>query len=290
MTLQTDLNTWESNYDSSGINSWTVGSNYIGSVKNGTTFESGLDIYQTRPGVPSGNNNYTIHDFEWYAGQGVVTSSSIGSKYLVHSDTAGGFSWDTIDVGGSGVRMYNFVTTGRLDTIYLGSSSETSESPSEVNLNAFVGTSPLLVIDNFYVAANYVGNALTTSLGLGSGHGNSLIPVLGSSGVSDWLSNEDYYQNVTINSAVLYGLAFPDTTNNINGSQTALEYVLDTYLQSLGQGVSLNSSYSAIETALLNVGSDLTIDYYSAASNYPGSEITTAFAPSLLAEDALVVA
>lgn len=280
MTLQTDLNTWVGNYDCSGINDWTVGSNYIGSILNGSNFKSGGDIY-----VPGTSPDYSIYDFEWYAGQGYSATSTAHSKYLVHSDAAN-FSWDTDYVGNpdpTSYRVYDFVTTGNLDTIYLGSTTETSASPTLSGLTTFDATSPLLVIDNFYVAANYVGSQFVTG-----GDGNSSIAVLGT-GVDNWLSNEQYYNNVTINSAVLYGLAFP-CDGNIDGSQTALEYVLDTYLQSLGQGVSLNSSYSAIETALLNVGSDLTIDYYSAASSYPGSEITTAFASSPLAEDALVVA
>lgn len=263
MSLQTELASWKNAYDNVGINDWTDGWKYIGSIcaTDGNFYTQGTlnptnSMYETGTG-----NDYIIHPFYCYAGQGTHLNGGT-SKFLVHSEN--GFSWDTIYNPSSG-RYYDFESSGQIDTIYLGSTTETSESPTQANFNVFDSSQPLLVIDNFYVAANYVGNLIAVANGAASGDGNSSLDyndTYGGVAVSSWLSNEQYYLSTTVNYAVLYGLTF-NSSANITGSQNALEYVLDTYLKSISGGaVDITDDLLDIEDALLEAESTLTIESY----------------------------
>ncbi|HEN8221988.1 TPA: hypothetical protein U7301_000531 [Pseudomonas aeruginosa] len=254
MSLQSKISTWQGIYDNTGIYGGGGDPNYIGSVcaTNGS-FHQGGDIYQS---------GYKIWDFNWYAGQGVPVGGSSGGKFLVGSDN--GFSWNTITSGSS----MKFVTSGELNTLYLGTTpiGDNGASPACSTLTTFDDDEPLLVIQGFNVAVDYAASLF------GSGYdGNSSIAYgttasTDGTAIEDLMSNPGYYNSVTMNSAILYDLAFE---NNGIAMQT-FEWVLDQYLESIGSDIT--ESVSVIQGKLAAAGSDLSIDYYTYADgNYPST-------------------
>lgn len=254
MSLQTNIGTWQGIYDNTGINGGGGNPAYIGSVcaTNGT-FHQGSDIYQT---------GYKIYDFHWYAGQGVTPSTGTsGGKFLVESSA--GFSWNTVDQNSNG--KYEFVTSGTLNTLYLGTTptGDSGASPACSTLTTFNPFQPLIVVGNFNIAVDYAATLF------GGANGNSAIALTTSGGgttFSTLMSNPGYYESATMNSAILYDLAF-DTSSN---AMQTFEWALDKYLESIGSDIT--DSVSTIQSALTAANSDLTIDYYSyAMGHYPTS-------------------
>lgn len=232
MSLQTAITDWRDIYDETGI-----GQNdpdYIGSIRdvNGV-FHTGVGIYQ--PGTNQ------IYDFNWYAGQGVdyANPSLGGGKFLVESSA--GFSWNTIDQNSNG--LYEFVTSGNLNTLYLGDtpSGDTGPAPASGTLTTFNAGLPLLVVNGFNTAVNAVAASQ-----FGVANGNSAISVSATAAdgtaLSSILANANLYETATLNSTILYSLAF-DKTNT-----QAFEWVLDKYLES--QGSDITDSFEDIQTAL----------------------------------------
>jgi hypothetical protein len=256
MSLQSDINTWQSGYDNSGITSLS-GTNYIGSILDvsGVYYQGG-NIYD-----PSSSAAYGIYDFNWYAGQGVNSTTQEGSKYVLYSEN--GFSWDTDDDDDDG--SYEFVTTGSLDTLYLGTAADTAASPLEATLTEFSLYSPLLVIENFDVVVDTVASNV---FGVTDGNDDIDITATGTAedgtsiDIEDLMSNPSYYESVTLNSAIIYDLAF-DTSAE---SMQTFEWVLDQYLESIGSDIT--DSYTDIDTALTAAGDGVTIDYYDYTAYY----------------------
>lgn len=251
MSLQSNISAWQLAYDNAGITAGGGDPNYIGSVcaTNGS-FYQGANIYQT--------GTYQIHEFNWYSGQGVPSGGSSGGKFLVGSNN--GFSWNTVDANSNGA--LEFVTSGSLNTLYLGTSADNSASPECATLTAFDVNSPLLVVNGFNVAVDDVAFDV-----FGVANGNTAIPVDSSvatpSLFTNLMSNPQYYESATLNSAILYDLAFEDNAH----SQQAFEFVLDQYLLGLsGNTVNLSSSWAAIDGVLASTGVD--IDYYEFADEY----------------------
>lgn len=249
MSLKTVINDWRDTYDQTMIDQYHLPA-YIGSVKatNGNIYE-GVDIYE------SGNK---IYDFKVYAGQGVdhVTPSNGGGKFVVES--TGGFSWDTTvatppSTPGGYDGTYNFVTSGSLNKLSLGytPSGDDSPSPEAATLTAFNTSEPLLVVNGFNIAVDYAA----TLFGAGY-NGNTSISVSATASdgtvLSSILANAGLYENATLNSTVLYSLAFDNT-----GVQ-AFEWVLDKYLESKGSDIT--DDWADIQSALS--GTDVSITYY----------------------------
>jgi len=241
MSLQTAVNEWRAGYDETGINQ--IGTPYIGSIldTNGG-FHTGGGIYETA---------YKIYDFNWYAGQGVNPDNPEfgGSKFVVHSE--GGFSWNTVP--GASSDTYQFVTSGSLNSLYLGHSApeDNGAAPGSADtLTEFDMTYPLLAVHGFDIAVNYAASLF------GAADGNSAIAVSATASdgtaLSSILANAGLYDSVTLNSTVLYSLAF-DSTN-----VQAFEWVLDKYLESLGSDIT--DSFDDIAAALDGTG--VSIDYY----------------------------
>jgi hypothetical protein len=285
-TLSSIINNWLGSYDNYGLAGYNPA--YVGSIlaTNGNFHTGGTgmpdSIYQ--------QNTNNIYPFIWYAGQGVdhVTTALGGSKYLLYSEYAPnetgcachgktGFSWDTLDADEDG--FYEFVTSGTLDVLYLGYTPVDDDAPSplEDTLTTFDTDSPLLVVSNFSCLINYVaeevfgvedGNAAIDVDDLVDGNGDSI------------LANPQYYESATLNSTIIYGLAFDNTAT------PAFEYVLDQYLLGISGGtVGIGSNLDVIKAALASFESCVVIDYYSAAGNYAANAVVTeALAQSKLCE------
>lgn len=254
MSLQSNINAWQGIYDNTGIKAGGGNPAYIGSVFGPSGYHQGTGIYD--PSAPAGTHE--IFDFNWYAGQGVPTGGSSGGKFLLGSTN--GFSWDTVDANNNGV--LEFVTSGSLNTLYLGTSADNSASPECATLTAFDPNSSLLVVNDFNIAVDYV--AFNT---FGVADGNTAITVNGTSPQSieftSLMSNPQYYESATLNSAILYDLAFEDNAN----SQQAFEFVLDQYLLGLSSNtVDLSSTDAAINGVLAGTG--VSITYYDYADEY----------------------
>ncbi|SHI25591.1 hypothetical protein [Pollutimonas bauzanensis] len=269
MSLQSETAIWRDDYDNSGITGGGGDAAYLGSIQGPTGYHTGPGIYNPNPGA---GLVYEIFDFNWYAGQGLT--GTYGAKYLLNSE--GGFSWDTKAAAVSG--KFDFVTTGDLDNLYLGYNpfTDTGASPAELTLTTFRAVDPLLVVENFDIAANYV--ALNT---FGVANGNVAIDA--SDFVSKGLlSNAQYYDKVTLNSAVIYDLSFDIKDASV------FEFVLDRYLESRGSDIT--DSFLNIQTALAGTG--VSITYYDAAGDYASGGVITALAqPELeVASDLLLAA
>ncbi|MDR0701385.1 MAG: hypothetical protein LBF61_03080 [Azoarcus sp.] len=253
MSLQTDTTAWRGIYDQTEINAYN--SDYIGSIwaagVEDCGYHSGSGIYDPTATPPT----YEIYDFNWYAGQGVdhVTPGNGGGKFLVNS--AEGFSWDT--TYDNVAELYTFVTTGDLDTLYLGYTpvGDYNPSPKCATLATFDAYESLLVVTGFNIAVDAVavsefsvtdGNSAIAASLLVDDNGNSI------------LANAGIYAAATLNSAVLYGLAFDNTTVQ------AFEFVLDKYLESRGSDIT--DPWASINAAL--VGTGVSITYYNEAGDY----------------------
>jgi len=244
-SLQNAVNDWRAGYDNTGANI-NHDPAYIGSILdvNGNYYTGG-DIYD-----PSASPDYKIYDFNWYAGQGVNpdNTSAGGSKFVVNSE--GGFSWNTTFDSSTG--SLQFVTSGSLNSLYLGYSApgDNGPAPAEDTLTTFDMTQPLLTVHGFDIAVNYAASLF------GAADGNSAIDVSATASdgttLSSILANSSLYDSVTLNSTVLYSLAF-DTTN-----VQAFEWVLDKYLESLGSDIT--DSFDDIAAALEGTGVE--ISYY----------------------------
>ncbi|QTF06965.1 hypothetical protein HC231_02755 [Brenneria izadpanahii] len=215
MSLQSEITTWRDAYDETGIG--THNPAYIGSILavNGNYY-TGNGIYDPSAAAPT----YEIYDFNWYAGQGIDSNTSFGGKYLLYSES--GFSWDT--TYNSAIGSYSFVTNGSLDNLYLGynPTSDTGVAPAASTLTTFDAYEPLLVVSGFDIAVDAVASSV-----FGVADGNSAISVSNST-FSGILANASLYDSATLNSAVIYSLAFDNT------DVSAFEFVLDNYLGSLG--------------------------------------------------------
>lgn len=249
MSLQTDITTWRADYDSTGAD---INHNpaYIGSIRDvDCQYHTGGGIYDPNVASP----NYEIYDFYCFAGQGVdyATPTNGGAKFLVQSD--GTFSWDT--TYDSVTEKYTFVTSGDLDNLYLGYTpvGDYGASPAAATLTAFDVDKSLLVVTGFNIAVDAVAASVFNVT-----DGNSGIAVSGT--FASILANAGLYEEATLNSAVLYGLAF----NNTNTQ--AFEYVLDEYLKSEGATNGLSDTWANIDAAL--VGTGVTITYYDYADDY----------------------
>lgn len=278
MSLQTNVTNWLNAYNEHDIQT-THNPDYIGSIldTNGQ-FHTGGGIYKQPPAT---GLEYEIHDFNWYAGQGVDTGTGIGGKYLLHSEN--GLSWDTVNATTTG--LYNFVTTGSLDTLYLGYNAfgDTDEAPAQATLTAFDEFESLLVVNNFNVAVDYVaglfgganGNSQINVSSLVDGNGDSLI------------SYPQYYEQVTLNSAIIYDLAFEAA----DSSSSTFENVLDAYLSGVSGGsIDIGNDISVINSYLSGVGSSLSFEYYDEAGDYASGGVITASAPVAEVESDLLLA
>jgi hypothetical protein len=248
-------NAWRIDYDEYEIDT-NHKSAYIGSIFDvDGVYHTGNDIYQ------STSPSYVIYTFDWYAGQGVdhVMPSNGGGKYLLYSeyeansDCKIGFSWETTYDSVAG--LYSFVTAGSLNTLYLGYTpdGDYAPSPEQGTLTAFDPTGSLLVVSNFNCVVNAVAETLT---GIEGADGNTQFDA------PSWLANAGLYDQVTLNSAVIYGLAFDNTPTS------AFEVILNAYLESLPGDVSLASGKTAIDTALSDADSCVVIEYYEEAGYY----------------------
>lgn len=267
MSLQTVTSTWRGDYDETAIG--THDPAYIGSILdvNGS-YHTGRGIYE------STSPSYAIYDFNCYAGQGVdySTPANGGGKYLVQSE--GGFSWDT--TYDSGTQKYTFVTSGDLDCLYLGYTpgGDTGAAPASSTLTTFDAYESLLVVTGFNIAVDAVAVSE-----FGATDGNDGIAVSGT--FASILANASLYEEATLNSAVLYGLAFDNTTTS------AFEFVLDKYLESLGSDIT--DSFTDIATALTGTG--VSITYYDEADEYAdGGVIGCGCTESAEAESDLLLA
>jgi len=275
MSLQTNVNNWLNAYNEQPIQT-THNPAYIGSIldTNGQ-FHTGAEIYDPNTSLP-----YEIYDFNWYAGQG-LNSAGEGGKYLLHSEN--GLSWDT--VFNANQTAYNFVTTGSLDTLYLGYKAfgDTGAAPAQATLTAFDEFESLLVVNNFNVAVDYVaglfgganGNSQINTSSLVDGNGDSLV------------SYPQYYEQVTLNSAIIYDLAFEAA----DSSSSTFEYVLDAYLSGVSGGsIDIGNDISVINSYLSSNGSSLSFEYYDEAGDYAASGVVTASAPVAEVESDLLLA
>lgn len=264
MSLNSNISNWLTAYNAVPFQT-SQDPKYIGSIlgTNGQ-FHTGIGVYNPQPAT---GLDYEIYDFNWYAGQGLHSGIS-GGKYLLHSEN--GLSWDTADRNSN--NLYEFETTGTLNTLYLGYNADTGDSPLQGTLTAFNATQSLLVVNNFNVAVDYVaglfggtdGNSQILSSALVDANGKSLI------------TYPQYYEKVTLNSAIIYDLAFEAAASDYS----TFEYVLDAYLSGFSSGaIDLDSDIGVINTYLSNNGSDLSFEYYAQAGSYaPGGVITSAAA------------
>lgn len=254
MSLKTKIDAWRIAYDEYEIDV-NHDPNYIGSICDvNDNYHTGNGIYDTSVSAP----NYSIYDFKWYAGQGVdhVTPGNGGGKFLVGS--ADGFSWDTTY---NAVTGYSFETEGDLNCLYLGTTPEGDDGPAPAygTLTAFDPYSPLIVIKCFNVAVDWVaanvfgapgddGNTQFSAASLVDGNNDSI------------LANAGMYDKATLNSAVLYSLAFDNTNTQ------AFEFILDKYLESIGSDIT--DCCEDIALALANAESCLSISCYEFANDY----------------------
>jgi len=267
MSLQTAVNNWRAGYDETGIND--VGTPYIGSLLAvDGSFHTGGDIY-----IPG---TYQIHDFNWYAGQGNDATQG-GSKFVVNS--VDGFSWNTTFDSSTG--SLQFVTSGSLNALYLGHSAPEDNGPAPASadtLTEFDLTYPLLAVHGFDIAVNYAASLF------GAADGNSAIAVSATASdgttLSSILANSSLYDSVTLNSTVLYSLAFDNT--NVQ----AFEWVLDKYLESLGSDIT--DSFDDIAAALEGTGVE--ISYYDFDSDYSTYPLGGAVAFAEVEDDLLLAA
>lgn len=261
MSLQSNVTSWISAYNAVPFQT-SQNPDYLGSIL-GTDdqFHTGIGLYKQ---PPASGLQYEIYDFNWYAGQGLTGAA--GGKYLVHSEN--GLSWDTVNADTVG--QFNFVTTGSLDTLYLGYNAigDTGESPAEATLTTFNPYGPLLVINNFSTAIDHVAGLF------GGTDGNSQIlsSALVDSDGKSIITFPQYYEKVTLNSAIIYDLAFESAESD----QSTFEYVLATYLKDISNGdITIDSDIADINTYLSDK-SDLSFEYYPQAGSYaPDGEITT---------------
>ncbi|GLR64510.1 hypothetical protein [Marinospirillum insulare] len=116
----------------------------------------------------------------------------------MHSDN--GLSWDTVNASTAG--LYNFVTKGSLDTLYLGHNTitETGTAPTVGNLTSFnpirvaASGQQLQPSSEDYVAGLFGGtngNSQIATSALVDANGDNII------------SFPNYYENVTLNSAII---------------------------------------------------------------------------------------
>lgn len=267
MSLKSNVTAWLGDYDNSNQNGANA-TKSIGSILTvGNDYHTGgvgtpYSIYDPTSSLP-----YEIYDFKVYAGQGLdsVGPGAFGSKFVLESTN--GFSWDTVDANNNG--KYEFVTSGNLNTLKLGYAADTGYAPAQATLTAFDTSAPLLVVNNFNVAVDYV--ALNT---FGVANGNVDITV--NAGNQGLFSYPQYYEQVTLNSAIIYDLTFDVAT----AATSTFEYVLDAYLSGFSGGaISSASDISVINSYLSSNGSGLSFEYYAQAGSYaPGGVITSAAA------------
>ncbi len=276
MSLKSNITTWLGDYDNTNVTDINTATESIGSILTvGGVYHTGgagesNSIYDPDSSLP-----YEIYDFKWYAGQG-LDSSGFGSKFLAYSEN--GMSWDT--KFSTVPNKFEFETTGDIDTLYLGYNADTDYSPAQATLTAFDANESLLVINNFNVAVDYV--ALNT---FGVADGNGLITV--NAGNQDLFSYPQYYEKVTLNSAIIYDLTFDEAV----ASTSTFEYVLDAYLSGFSSGaISSASDISVINSYLSSNGSSLSFDYYDEAGDYAAGGVVTASAPVAEVESDLLLA
>lgn len=263
MSLKSNVTAWLGDYD----NSNQTGPNAtesIGSILTvGNVYHTGGAGEPNSIYDPSSSLAYEVYDFKVYAGQG-LDSSDFGSKFVLES--TGGFSWDTVNAGGG---KYSFETSGSLNTLKLGYAADTGYAPGQTTLTGFDTSEPLLVVNNFNVAVDYV--ALNT---FGVANGNAAITV--NAGNQGLFSYPQYYEQVTLNSAIIYDLTFDEAA----AATSTFEYVLDAYLSGFSGGaISSASDISVINSYLSANGSSVSSDYYATApSSFSSVEASTAFA------------
>lgn len=268
MSLKSNVTAWLGDYD----NSNQTGANATKSI--GSILTVGNDYHTGGAGEPnsiyipsSSHPPYEIYDFKVYAGQGLdsVGSGAFGSKFVLESTS--GFSWDTVDANSNG--KYEFVTSGNLNTLKLGYAADTGYAPAQATLTAFDTSEPLLVVNNFNVAVDYV--AFNT---FGVADGNAQITVNAAN--QDLFTFPQYYEQVTLNSAIIYDLTFDAAA----AATSTFEYVLDAYLSSFSGGaITSASDISVINSYLSSHGSSVSFDYYTTApSSFSSVEASTAFA------------
>ncbi len=267
MSLKSNVTAWLGDYD----NSNQTGPNATKSI--GSILTVGNDYHTGGVGTlysiydPNSSLPYEIYDFKVYAGQGLdsVGPGAFGSKFVLESTS--GFSWDTVDANNNG--KYEFVTSGNLNTLKLGYAADTGYAPAQATLTAFDTSEPLLVVNNFNVAVDYV--ALNT---FGVANGNAAITV--NAGNQGLFSYPQYYEKVTLNSAIIYDLTFDEAA----AATSTFEYVLDAYLSGFSGGaITSASDISVINSYLSANGSSVSFDYYATApSSLSSVEASTAFA------------
>ncbi|AQZ99371.1 hypothetical protein B5M06_15040 [Comamonas kerstersii] len=266
MSLKSNVTAWLGDYD----NSNQTGPNATASI--GSILTVANDYHTGGAGepnsiyVPNSSLPYEIYDFKVYAGQGLdsVGAGAFGSKFVLESTN--GFSWDTVNAGGG---KYSFETSGSLNTLKLGYAADGGYSPAQATLTAFDTAEPLLVVNNFNVVVDYV--ALNT---FGVADGNAQITV--NAGNQNLFSYPQYYDKVTLNSAIIYDLTFDEAA----AATSTFEYVLDAYLSGFSGGaITSASDISVINSYLSANGSSVSFDYYATApSSLSSVEASTAFA------------
>ncbi|HBY2266960.1 hypothetical protein R5022_18845 [Pseudomonas aeruginosa] len=272
MSLQTAIADWRSTYDQTEINAYNPA--YIGSIRDiSGGFHTGSGIYV------SGTNQ--IYNFNVYAGQGVdhATPADGGGKFVVESTAATGFAWNTVDTNGNG--KYEFVTSGQLNKLSLGytPSGDIGAAPAATTLASFETSAPLLVVNGFNIAVDYAASLFGTGY-----NGNTAINVSATASdgtvLSSILANASLYESATLNSTVLYSLAFDNT------SVQAFEWVLDKYLESKGSDIT--DDWADIQTALSGTG--VSISYYDYAPSSAVAADAYAVAAAEVESDLLLAA
>lgn len=251
MSLKTAIDDWRDIYDETIIDTQHNPA-YIGSIRDTSgDFHTGTNIYIT------GTNQ--IHNFNVYAGQGVdhLNPSNGGGKFVVESTATTGFAWNTVDTNGNG--KYEFVTSGNLNKLSLGSTpaGDNGAAPASGTLASFDTSEPLLVVNGFNIAVDYAASLF------GAGYnGNTAISVSATASdgtvLSSILANASLYESATLNATVLYSLAFDNT-----GVQ-AFEWVLDKYLESKGSDIT--DSWANIQNALNGTGVSISYSEYASSS------------------------
>ncbi|MFJ5483614.1 hypothetical protein [Pectobacterium actinidiae] len=273
MSLKTAIDDWRDIYDEAIIVTQNDPA-YIGSIRDTSgTFHTGANIYI---GVTN-----QIHNFNVYAGQGVdhLNPSNGGGKFMVESTAATGFAWNTVDTNGNG--KYEFVTSGNLNKLSLGytPSGDNGAAPASATLTSFDTGEPLLVVNGFNIAVDYAATLFGTGY-----NGNSAINVSATASdgtaLSSILANASLYESATLNSTVLYSLAFDNT-----GVQ-AFEWVLDKYLESKGSDIT--DDWADIQTALS--GSGVSVTYYDYAPSSAVAADAYAVAAAEVESDLLLAA
>lgn len=277
MSLQSVINDWLGDYDNTHQTDPATATKSIGSILTvANVYHTGGAGESNSIYVPNSNHPYEIYDFKVYAGQGLdsVGPGAFGSKFVLESTS--GFSWDTVDANNNG--KYEFVTSGNLNTLKLGYAADTGYAPGETTLTAFDTAEPLLVVNNFNVVVDYV--ALNT---FGVADGNAQITV--NAGNQNLFSYPQYYDKVTLNSAIIYDLTFEKAA----AATSTFEYVLDQYLLGLsGNTVDLSSSWAAINSTLSGTG--VSISYYDYAPSSAVAADAYAVAAAEVESDLLLAA